>query len=319
MASTIFMGMFFYLSLFGQPKEFEGIVYYKSAVTTKSELFSERVLKSMLAMGTEMKVWIKKGNYKQSTGLADTYFITKEEKIYVKFKNLDTLYTLDYSSDSSIVKKISKQGSVRTIAGMECKPLKIELNNSTSKYYYAPALYLNPEYDKNNTIGRYDIFTKEASSLYLYEENETETYTTSENCYKIQQTAISDSIFLLPDLPHKKLSISELTVAAEFKKPGGWEKYLRSAVNNDVASKYLKIPKGEEIATQTVLVKFMINEFGRVAYAEVENKKEVNSKLADEALRIVNASPLWKPATIYGGEKTVYWLKVPIIFQVSKK
>ena len=319
MTSTGFLLMFFCVSLFGQQKEFEGIVYYKSAVKSNSELFSEKVIKSMFAIGNEMKVWIKKGNYKQSSGQADTYYLTKEQKIYIKFKNLDTLYVLNYSADSSTVKKISKQGDKRTIAGFECKPLKIELDNATNKYYYAPDLYMNPEYDKNNTIGRYDIFAKEASSLYLYSESETKTYTTSETCYKIQQTAISDSIFLLPDLPQKNFSIDELTIAPEFKKNGGWEKYILSSVNNEVALKYLKIPKGEGIASQTVIVKFLVNEFGRITYAEVENKKEVHAKLAEEALRIVNSSPLWKPPTIYGGEKSVFWLKIPITFQVANK
>ena len=83
--------------------------------------------------------------------------------------------------------------------------------------------------------------------------------------------------------------------------------------------KYINIPKGEEVASQTVYVKFMINEFGRVSNAVVENEKEVHRKLAEEALRVVNASPPWKPAIIYGSEKTVYWFRVPITFQASKK
>lgn len=311
--------MFFSVRLFSQQNDFEGVIYYKTEVKVASELFSEKVIKSMLGLGNDTKVWVKKGNYKQTTGQADIYFINKEQKVYIKFKNLDTLYILDYFSDSSTVKNISKQGDKKTIAGMECKPLKIELDNATYKYYYAPELYMNPEYDKNNKIGRYDIFAKETSSLYLYCENETKTYTTLETCYKVQQTAISDSIFLLPALPQKIYSLDELTIAPEFKRSGGWEKYLLSSVNKEVSSKYLRIPKGENMASQTVIVKFMVNEFGRVSYAEVENKKEVNSKLAEEALRVVNSSPLWKPPTIYGGEKSIFWLRAPITFQVVNK
>ena len=52
-----------------------------------------------------------------------------------------------------------------------------------------------------------------------------------------------------------------------------------------VMSKYINIPKGEESASQTVYVKFLVNEYGRVSNAFVENEKEVHRKLAEEALR----------------------------------
>ncbi len=45
------------------------------------------------------------------------------------------------------------------------------------------------------------------------------------------------------------------------------------------------------------MVRFMVNERGVVINAEVLNKKEVHSKLADEALRVIASSPPWAAAT----------------------
>ncbi len=305
--------------LSAQQKDFEGIIYYTVSLTSKSDLFSEKVLKTMLGMSNNYLVWIKQGNYRQSSDINDIYYLTKEQRVYIRFKKLDTLYYLEYNSDTSEVKKISHPNEKSNIAGLDCKLLSIRLNNSNIKYYYSPSLYMNPEYDKNNTIGHYDIFAKETSSLYLQWEEETIAYIITATCSHLKQTAVPDSIFQLPSFPKKKFSPDELTIPPEFTRPGGWAGYLQKSINPEITNHYLKIPPGTDSASQTVMVRFLVNEFGRVTYAEVENKKEVHPKLAEEALRVVNASPTWKPATIYGGEKAFYWLREPITFVLLQK
>ena len=309
----------FYSSMFAQQKEFEGILVYRVEIKSKSDLISDRVFKNILAVGNETTVWVKQGNYKQTSGISTTYYITKDQKAYIKFNSLDTLYYVDYSADTSAVTNVSKTEEKRNIAGFECKSITIQQSNTVRKYYYAPALYMNPEYDKNNTIGRYDVFAKETSSLYLDCAEENKSYSFQLTCFRLQQTAIADSVFDLPKLPRKKFSIDELTIPAEYTKSGGWEKYLQANINTELAPKYIKVPKGEEKASETVYIKFLVNEYGKVVKATVDNPKEVHSKLAEEALRVVNESPLWKPATIYGGEKTIFWLRIPITFEVIKK
>ncbi|TMI78108.1 MAG: TonB family protein, partial [Bacteroidetes bacterium] len=99
---------------------------------------------------------------------------------------------------------------------------------------------------------------------------------------------------------------------------GGWTKYLQMNLNGQLASKYLRIPKGEQSVSQQVMVKFLINEYGKVSNVEVLNKKEVHPKLAEEAVRVLNESPPWKPATFLG-ERTIFWLQMPITFEVDKQ
>lgn len=311
--------IFLSYNVIAQQKDFEGVMVYRVAVQSKSEFISDRVLKTLLAVGNDVTIWLKHGNYRQISGISDIYFICKDQKVYFKFKNLDTLYYLDYNSDTTVVTKVSKSNEKKNIAGYDCSLLTVKSPDITRQYYYSPSLYMDPEYDRNNTIGRYDAFAKETSSLYLEFIEDAKGYTASQTCTKVRPTAIPDSVFELPKLPQKIFVLEELTIPPEFTKAGGWAKYIETSVDKEVGAKYVRIPKGEELGSEKVIVKFMINEYGRVAYAEVENKKEVNSKLAEEALRVVNASPLWKPATVYGGEKTIFWLRLPIVFQATRK
>ena len=306
-----------WLSAAAQQKDFEGTVEYKKEVKSKVEGVSDKVMKTILAASDYLTVFIKEGRYLLRSDINDQYYIPKKERVYIKFKAIDTLYYIDYSSDTSTLISVSKSNEEKTIAGQLCKSILLRTSSSSKKYFYSPALYMNPEYDRNNKIDRYDVYTKETSSIWLACYEEGETYSLSYNCSRLEPKTIDESVFELPKLPEKKFSIETLTKAPEFSRSGGWVKYLISSINPEVAAKYLKIPKGEKEATQTVIVRFLISEYGRISNVEVINKKEVHPKLAEEAMRVVSGSPVWKPATIYG-QKTIYWYKQPITFQASK-
>jgi hypothetical protein len=47
------------------------------------------------------------------------------------------------------------------------------------------------------------------------------------------------------------------------------------------------------------------------------NKSEVHPKLAEEALRVISASPPWTPAAVLG-EKIIFWYKQLITFEATK-
>jgi hypothetical protein len=125
-------------------------------------------------------------------------------------------------------------------------------------------------------------------------------------------------MFELPKLPQKLFTMAAISTQARFRGAGGFIKYLSLNLDPNVGTKYLKRGKGEETVSQTVMVLFMINEKGYVSKVQVVNKDEVHPRLADEAVRVVSASPTWIPASVLG-ENTISWFKVPITFEVSKK
>jgi Gram-negative bacterial tonB protein. len=301
-----------------QQKDFEGIISYKTELRSKTEIISDRALKNVIGIGNEETVFIKHGNYKQVSSRSTSYYLTKDQRAYLKYNGVDTLYYIDYSSDTTTVTNVFRSDEKRNIAGFECSLLTIQVGDASKRYYYAPALHMSSDYDKNNKIDRYDVFAKETSSLYLALYHENKTFSVAQTCTRLQQTAVDDSVFQLPKLPQKKFSYDDMVVPPEFNRAGGWTKYLQTNLNGQLGAKYLRIPKGEQTTSQQVMVMFLVNEYGRVSNAQVLDKKEVHPKLAEEALRVINESPPWKPATFLG-EKTIFWLKMPITFEVTKQ
>lgn len=185
------------------------------------------------------------------------------------------------------------------------------------KEFLLVQVHLNPEYDKNNKIGNFDVYARETKSVWLVANEETETYSLTQTAIKVEQKPVDESVFQLPKLPEKLFTVETVSKPPEFTRSGGWIKYLQTSVNTQLGAKYIKIPKGETGALQTVIVSFLISERGEVQNVKVENAKEVHPKLAEEAMRVITESRSWKPATIYG-EKIGFYQKQPITFQVSK-
>jgi TonB family protein len=109
-----------------------------------------------------------------------------------------------------------------------------------------------------------------------------------------------------------------LFIPARFtEKENAWNIYLKNNLNESVAAKYVKLSKGQDTASERVIVSFVVSEDGNISNIRVQNKDEVNSKLAGEAIRVIREFPRWIPATIYG-EKVKFTVNQPIVFAVTR-
>ena len=302
---------------FAQQKDFEGVIFYKTEVKSKIETVSDKLMKTMLAEGDNITTYIKQGNYRQVSSACDLYYIQKNQRAYYKFRNIDTLYYLDYTSDTSTVLNISKSKEEQTIAGFSCNSISLQTASGTTKYYYSTQLYSNPEYDKNNKIGNFDVYTKETSSIWLMFDGQTKNYSLKHSATSVEHKSIEESIFELPKLPEKLLTAATLIKYPVFPRNGGWAKYLQTNVNTSIGAKYIKIPKGQSETRQTAKISFTISEKGLVENVKLINPDEVHTKVGEEAIRVVTESGTWKPANMYG-EKISYNLIQPITFPVIK-
>ncbi|MDX2045622.1 MAG: energy transducer TonB [Chitinophagaceae bacterium] len=305
-------------AVFSQQKEFEGKIVYKIESKSKTEGISDKAVRNALCLGDSLVVHVRQGNYRRTSAGNDEYYIASRQKVFLKFRGIDTLYYLDYNSDSTVVLGVSKSGEQKKIAGYDCKSISVKTASYIAKYFFAPVLYINPEYDKNNTISRYDAYIRETSSIWLALNSDYNIYELSQTCLSVKETPVDMSVFSLPDLPEKKFSMELITVPPEFTRKGGWIKYIETSLNPDVANKYLKISRRETTAEQTVIVEFIISEKGRVLNAVVLNKKEVHPRLAEEALRVISESPVWRPAMALG-EKVPSSYTQPVTFQAIKQ
>ena len=302
---------------FAQQKNFEGIVVYKTEVKSKSANINDRLMKRMFALGDSNIEHIKNGNYRNTNDVCTEYYISSAKKVYLKFMGIDTLYYMNYSDDTSTVTGISREEGEREIAGFACRQITISTPDVVRKFFYSPLFFLDPKPDADNRIGRYDVFAKETSSLWLARYDEGKTYSLSSVCSRIQTGPVADTVFKLPDLPQKKFVYEVILKPAQYKGTAGWDRYLQTHLNADLGAKYIKIPKGEKMAQQIVMVSFIVNENGHISDVQVLNRNEVHTKLAEEAVRVISEAPAWSPATVFG-ERLKYNIKQPVTFAVIK-
>ena len=303
-----------------QKKDFEGRLTYVVTTRSKSKDYDDNFYKLLLAgNGDRLVVAIKNGMIKQNIGLSDAWYIGKSKRLYIKFRNIDTLYFRDYSSDSSKVTDIIKSDSVSFIQGFPCKSITLKRESSTSLILYTDALQLNTEYEKDNTLDNLNVLIRETgTAMWLYNKTDYNWASITDSCLHVDQSPVDDQLFNLPALPQKNLSVASLIRRASFRgDDNAWMRYLKNNLNASLGIRHIKIPKGEKAASVKVLVYFIVSEDGSISNIEVTNKADVNSHLANEAMRVIRESPPWEAATIYG-VKTKMPVTQPIVFGVTQ-
>jgi hypothetical protein len=296
----IAVGCFGMLS--AQPKYFEGTMTYHVRVKSKSSyLNDDEVARIFMTKGTKTGS-MKNGNEHWSLGNADAYFIYKDKRVYFKFRTIDTLYYVDYASDTSKVLSVEKTDTAVKIGAYICKKLVVKTYGYTQTFYYTDAIRSDTNYYRDLQAGHYNTYERaSAGGLSLWMQDEKNYGIMTDSCVEVVQQSVDDHVFDLPNLPQRSMVGARLYIPPRFPgKDGAFKEYLEKNANGVVAAKYVKIPKGQHEAVDSVEVLFYVNEDGSLSGIEALNKKEMPSALVNEAIRIVEESPRWIPATIYG-------------------
>src|SRR5580658_1857000 len=261
----------------GQVKYFEGELQYAVSAYSKQGLSEQDIFK-MLAQGPLLSVYMKEGRIRRSNSRAEEYYVPEEKKVYMKFARIDTLYWMDYSADTSTVTGVTKSDSIFKVDQYPCKVITIRTQNVSWRYYYSPDLLKDPKTDSGNTIGHFDIFDRETGgAVYLWVRSEYPFAVHTDSCVRVEVKKIDDHVFDLPALPKKKFEIGSLIRRAKF--PGNsnsWLNYLQGNLDSKIAAKYVKLPKGQDEASVTVFVTFIVNESGLISDIRVVNQNEVH-------------------------------------------
>jgi hypothetical protein len=303
-----------------QKKDFEGRITYKVSVISKTKNYDDGFYKLLFAAnGDKMFVDVRNENIRQTLGLYEAWYIGKSKRCYIKFKNIDTLYFREYSSDTSRVTDVVKSDSGSVVAGFPCKSITIKKSSTSVLFLYSDALQINTEYEKDNTIDNSNVLIREiGSAIWLYSKRDYQSASITDSCLRLDQKVIDDHIFDLPVYPQKNVLEASLFHKATFRGGDiGWSKYLKNNLDASVTIHYVKIPKGQDNASVKVLVSFVVSEDGSISDITVTNKADVDSHLANEAMRVIRESPVWQSATIYG-VKTKMPAIQPVIFTLTK-
>jgi len=103
------------------------------------------------------------------------------------------------------------------------------------------------------------------------------------------------------------------TVQIQAQFPGGpeaWQKYLQRNLRAEVAS-----DNGAAPGNYTVVVSFLVDKEGNISEVKAENNPGYGT--ADEAVRVIQRGPKWKPA-VQNGRNVIYRQKQSITFSISE-
>jgi len=286
---------------------FQGTCVYRVMAQSKVQDLSDKDIHKVLTVGDILTVTVKDGNYKLSTEYADTYIIKDDRKEYIKFRKIDTVFYLDFDSDTDRVTAIVRNNAVVTVGGYPCKGITIETSKVSRQYYYSTTLRTNPEDDNYDLLAQAELYSTETGGgMKMWIRTDYPYAIEVDSCIRVEGRRVSDAVFRLPNLPISALFSAPRIFFPRF--PGGdsgWKSWVASVVNPKLARRYVAVPKGEKEAWETVILEFAVAEDGAVSDIRVANPNEVNPRLAVEAIRVMRLSPKWVPATFYG--ETVKW------------
>ena len=281
---------------------FQGTCIYRVTARSKLTGVSDSDIFKVLTIGDRLTMTIKGGNYRLTSRYAETFILKDDHREYIKFPAIDTVFYLDFSSDTDKVTGILRNNAVVKVGGYPCKGITIETSKVSRQYLYSTTIRTNPDDDYDNTLEQAGVYSAEtAGGLKLWVHTEYPSATEVDSCVRVERKAVSDGIFRLPDLPISPLFGALRIFFPRF--PGGdtaWRAFVGSVADARLVEKYVKPGKGEKDAWQTVIVAFTVAVDGKVSDAHVVNAEEVNPKLAAEAIRVMRLSPKWIPASFYG-------------------
>ena len=240
----------------GQPGYFQGSLVYRVSVQSKVDDLNDKDAHKALAIGDLLTVTMKNGDYKLSTEYADTYILKEDRKEYIKFRKIDTVFYLDFDSDTDRVTGIVRNNAVVTVGGYPCKGITIETGKVSRQYYYSTTLRTNPADDNYDMLAQAELYSTETGGgVKMWIRTEYPYATETDSCIRVEKKRVLDLVFRLPDLPISALFSAPRIFFPRF--PGGdsaWREYLRATLNPRLAERYIKVEKGEKEAWQTVIL-----------------------------------------------------------------
>lgn len=153
---------------------FEGEITYKMTYKSKLPNVTDEQFGAM--MGSEMTYSIKKGDYRNSFNgnfMQYQLYVNKDNKLYNKFSNSETLFWKDCSADADVIINRDLKKNTLDILGYRCDELTLTIKNGTQKYYYNATLGIDAKlYENHKYTNWYDFVSiSHAVPLKFYVEN----------------------------------------------------------------------------------------------------------------------------------------------------
>lgn len=191
--------LFIFFSTILYSQDFKGEITYSNTYKSKNTQLSNEQLSLML--GTIQNYFTQNGNYKSTTNgklVQWQLYLNKENKLYNKMSNSETIYWNDCSIQGDNVLKVEINKNAATVLSMQCDEIILTCTSGIQKYYFNSKLSVNPNLFKNHKLGNWYDYISQAKAFPLKMVIENKQFEMTSIATKIEAKELSNSFFDLP-------------------------------------------------------------------------------------------------------------------------
>lgn len=180
-------------------QNFEGEIVYSNTYTSKNLQLKDEQWSLML--GNTQNYLIKGGDYKSTTNgklMQWQLYINKDNKLYNKMANSETVYWNDGSVQGDEIIKVQINKNVTEVLGYKCDEIILTCKSGVQKYYYNSKLAVDTKLFTNHKFGNWYDYLSKSNALPLKMILENPQFTTISIAIKIKPMKLDDNIFVLP-------------------------------------------------------------------------------------------------------------------------
>lgn len=205
LAYIITVSFFLFISGKGK-KEFEGIIYYKTTVLSKTEDFTTPALLDVY--GDSMTLYYKKGNYKMvfnGKEVKEIYYLKEKNMQYTVRVGVDTLFYSLCENEFRTIVSSTYTSNAGKVMKRKCNMIVNDLGDSKNHYWFDPSVYVDPANFKKHVFGYVNMYFEKAQAYWLKYKYEGVFFDLTHTATKIKKMKIDDRTFELPNFPEKRL------------------------------------------------------------------------------------------------------------------
>jgi hypothetical protein len=185
-------------TVFGQ--DFQGKISYQNTYVSKIPNVTSEQFTAM--MGATQSYIIKGGDYKSSangTMFQWQLYINKDNKLYNKMSNSETILWNDGGTNPDEVLKVEVNKGVTEVLGYKCDEVVMTCKSGIQKYYFNSKLSVDASLFTGHLFGNWYDYLKVAKALPLKSVIDNAQFTLTSIATVVKETKLDDKEFQLPE------------------------------------------------------------------------------------------------------------------------
>ncbi len=178
---------------------FEGKIIYANSYKSKNTKIPDQQWTAML--GSTQEYFIKAGDYKSITNgtfVQWQQYSNKDNKLYTKMSNSETLLWNDGSIQGDEVLKVEVNKNATEILGFKCDEIILTCKSGVQKYYFNNKLSVNAKLFANHKFGNWFDYLSNSNSLPLKSIIDTAQFTMESIATEVKPMKLEATLFELP-------------------------------------------------------------------------------------------------------------------------